>query len=66
MSLIREPRFPNQKELAAISARMIPRRVHPTWKPYLGIIDHTPSNASSKKKSGDEEFIDDRYFEESA
>jgi len=48
-------------ELAARSARMVPKRVHPTWKPYLGIIE-----ASSKQyaKGGDEQFIDDRYFEE--
>ena len=61
MRLIREPRCPTQMELAARSARMVPKRVHPTWKPYLGIIE-----ASSKQyaKGGDEQFIDDRYFEE--
>jgi hypothetical protein len=65
MRLVREPKCPNQMELAAKAARMVPRRVHPTWKPYLGIAAK-PSNCDSKAlKGGDEEFIDDRYFEES-
>lgn len=64
MKLNRKPRCPSQRELAAISGRMVPKRVHPTWKPYLG-IHQRPSKSSnvSKKKKGDEEFIDDRYFE---
>ena len=46
-------------ELAARAARMVPKRVHPTWKPYLGIA----KRPSSSEETGDEEFIDDRYFE---
>lgn len=61
MKLLNVPRCPSQMELAARAARMVPKRVHPTWKPYLGIAKR-PSSGSS----GDEEFIDDRYFEESA
>jgi hypothetical protein len=42
---------------------MVPKRVHPTWKPYLGIAER-PSNKSNKQLGGDEDYIDDRYFEE--
>ena len=62
MRLVQEPRCPSQMELASKAARMVPRRVHPTWKPYLG-IEQRPTGSSSSKGS-DEEFIDDRYFEE--
>jgi len=64
MKLNRTPRCPSQRELAAISGRMVPKRVHPTWKPYLGIQQRPPKSTDvSKGKKGDEEFIDDRYFE---
>jgi 5-methylcytosine-specific restriction endonuclease McrA len=36
MRLVREPRTPTQYELAATASRMLPRRVHPAWEPYLG------------------------------
>jgi hypothetical protein len=74
MRLIREPRCPTQMELAAKAARMVPRRVHTTWKPFLGIAE-TPSSVAAastshknkkstvgSKRTGDEESIDDRYF----
>lgn len=65
MKLNRHPRCPTEMELAAISARMVPKRVHPTWKPYLGIQERpTASPKYRNGKKGDEEFIDDRYFEE--
>ena len=52
-------------ELAAKAARMVPRRVHPTWKPYLGIEMASPSLGSgTMERTGDEDFIDDRYFAE--
>lgn len=63
MKLLREPRCPSQMELAARAARMVPKRVHPTWKPYLGIAERPPSSC---KTDGDEDFIDDRYFETEA
>lgn len=66
MKLNRKPRCPTQRELAAISGRMVPKRVHPTWKPYLGIQQRPPKSNGAKGKKGDEEFIDDRYFEEEA
>lgn len=65
MKLKRPPSCPSQMELAAISARMVPKRVHPTWKPYLGIQERPPPSSQGKPQ-GDEEFIDDRYFEEEA
>jgi len=64
MILREQPRCPSQKELAAKSARMIPKRVHPTWKPYLGIQERpAASSIPILGEKGDEEFIDDRYFE---
>ena len=66
MRLLADPRCPTQMELAAKAARMVPRRVHPTWKPYLGIAEAPKGGVVKGKKGsmGDEEFIDDRYFEE--
>ena len=67
MKLNRKPTCPTQKELAAIAGRMVPKRVHPTWKPYLGIQEKLATSTDlSNKKKGDEEFIDDRYFEKEA
>ena len=63
MRLIREPKCPTQMELAAKAARMVPRRVHPTWKPYLG-IDVATHGTGNSERTGDEDFIDDRYFAE--
>jgi len=65
MRLLNPPRPPSQMELAAKAARMVPKRVHPTWKPYIG-LSNTPSSFSSSgsASTGDEQFIDDRYFEE--
>mmetsp|Transcript_19875 Transcript_19875/g.48790 ORF Transcript_19875/g.48790 Transcript_19875/m.48790 type:complete len:332 (+) Transcript_19875:148-1143(+) len=64
MRLLNPPRPPTQMELAAKAARMVPKRVHPTWKPYIGLAA-TPSSFSSSgsASTGDEQFIDDRYFE---
>jgi hypothetical protein len=63
MKLLHEPRVPTQMELAARAARMVPRRVHPTWKPFIG-VPTKPTTFSNSKQTGDEQFIDDRYFEE--
>ena len=35
MKLNRKPFVPTQYQLASIAGRMLPRRVHPTWEPYL-------------------------------
>lgn len=47
MKLIREPRIPNKYELAIEANKMIPRRVHPTWRPFLG-MDDAPEESSEK------------------
>lgn len=36
MKLLREPFVPSKFELAAEAAKLTPRKVHPTWAPYLG------------------------------
>ena len=35
MKLRCEPRVPTQYELAMTASKMLPRKVHPTWEPYL-------------------------------
>ena len=35
MKLRTAPRIPTQYQLAMAASRMLPRRVHPTWEPYL-------------------------------
>lgn len=37
MKLIREPRIPSKWELAANAQKMVPKKVHETWKPFLGM-----------------------------
>lgn len=36
MKLRTEPRAPSRRELAGKAGKMLPRKVHPTWQPYLG------------------------------
>ena len=50
MKLSREPFVPTQHELAARASRMVPRKVHPVWAPYLGL---PPKVSSSSNCSGD-------------
>jgi len=37
MKLVREPFVPTQYQLHSIAGRMLPRRVHPSWAPFLGM-----------------------------
>lgn len=37
MRLIREPQIPSKFQLAAEAEKMVPRSVHSTWRPYLGL-----------------------------
>ena len=37
MKLQTVPRCPSLFELAAEATKFVPRRVHPTWAPYLGL-----------------------------
>jgi hypothetical protein len=72
MRLLRPPQCPSQMELAARAAKMVPKRVHPTWKPYLGIAERPSTSTNNNGNNhnggtsigrGDEDYIDDRYFE---
>lgn len=37
MKLLKEPKIPTKYDLAAEAGKMVPRRVHHTWRPFLGI-----------------------------
>mmetsp|Transcript_28323 Transcript_28323/g.61671 ORF Transcript_28323/g.61671 Transcript_28323/m.61671 type:complete len:381 (+) Transcript_28323:290-1432(+) len=41
MRVLQEPRVPTQWELATMAGKMVPKRVHPTWQPYLGVLAPT-------------------------
>lgn len=36
MKLLKEPRTPTAYELASEAGKLVPRKVHPTWAPFLG------------------------------
>ena len=44
MSLIRQPLIPTKYDLAREASKFIPRKLHPTWKPYLGLSYTAPSS----------------------
>lgn len=44
MKLHREPRPPSQFQLAQLAGRMLPRKVHSTWKPYLVAVAGDTTN----------------------
>ena len=55
MTLSRPPFVPSQYELSRIAASMLlPRRVHATWHPYLGIMHETAKESRIMSKRGDE------------
>ena len=60
MKLLREPFVPSQYQLAAVAGRMLPHRVHPTWRPYLGSNLQSSSGKEQPGRSrGEEElFLD--------
>lgn len=52
MTLQSKPRSPSLYELAASANKFVPRKVHPTWAPFLGIdmdddVDNGLTNESS-------------------
>jgi 5-methylcytosine-specific restriction endonuclease McrA len=51
MRLQRSPHVPTPYQLAAIAARMLPRKVHPTWEPYLQA--GTKSKSAAREASVD-------------
>lgn len=64
MKLVKEPKVPSQYELASIAGRMLPRRVHPTWKPFLGLdarpLARKDATSSSRDDRVEEEAILDQ------
>lgn len=50
MRLIREPKVPSKFQLAAEAEKMVPRSVHSTWRPYLG-IGRKPENGEDNEHS---------------
>jgi len=61
MKLLREPVVPSSYELAAVAGRMMPRRVHPTWAPYLGMNQAPIEDLATEKteKLGVDSYFDD-------
>jgi len=52
MKLQCQPRMPSMYELSIEASRLLPRKIHPTWEPYLGMMENrrgTAADVSSKK-----------------
>jgi len=64
MKLLREPVVPSSYELAAVAGRMMPRRVHPTWAPYLGMNQAPIEDLATEKteKLGVDSYFDDVWM----
>ena len=66
MRVLQEPRVPTQWELASMAGKMVPKKVHATWQPYLGVITAEPEDTEgtsmtksySKKKGGKSSGVD--------
>jgi 5-methylcytosine-specific restriction endonuclease McrA len=58
MRLVRKPRTPTQYELAATASRMLPRRVHPAWEPYLG-SHHQKATLGSGQWQREQQILED-------
>mmetsp|Transcript_24525 Transcript_24525/g.36004 ORF Transcript_24525/g.36004 Transcript_24525/m.36004 type:complete len:300 (-) Transcript_24525:437-1336(-) len=63
MKLVREPSVPTQFQLHAIAGRMLPRKVHPSWAPFLG-LDNNDDDDDEKAMAS--EGLSKGYFEEVA
>jgi hypothetical protein len=50
MRLHRNPRVPSRQELAAKAGKMLPRKVHPTWEPYLGIAHEVQPSQQQQRE----------------
>lgn len=63
MKLLREPRIPTKYELAAEAGKMVPRRVHPTWRPFVGMKTDSNDVVDDEKELYDETFeMDSRQY----
>lgn len=40
MELVREPKAPSSLELAKLAEQIMPKKVHPTWIPFLPFVQH--------------------------
>lgn len=55
MELKSKPRCPTLFELAAEAQKFVPRRVHPTWAPYLGISSKSAVVIGNRGATSDED-----------
>ena len=55
MKLQKEPRCPTQYELATRAAKMVPKRVHNTWKPFLGFSQQDIADEFEMYEDGDDD-----------
>jgi hypothetical protein len=60
MKLVREPRIPSKWELAANAEKMVPKRVHPTWRPFLG-MNMLPDDGQDFVGGGMESFFEEDF-----
>jgi hypothetical protein len=44
MSLIRQPLIPTKYDLAREASKFLPRKIHPTWKPFVGFTSTSSSH----------------------
>ena len=51
MKLVREPRVPSSLELAQLAEQILPKKVHPTWIPYLPYVTQSHSARVTKGSS---------------
>lgn len=51
MKLLKEPRAPSTYELSALAGKLLPRRIHSTWIPYMPAFQIDNERGSQSKKS---------------
>ena len=56
MKLRREPYTPTQYQLHKIAGRMLPKKVHPCWAPYLGL---GPATSAGDFLVSEEVYLED-------
>jgi len=61
MKLHSQPRAPTRHELATKAGKMLPRKVHSTWKPYLGMVADVADAKHDMGMYDDEEEYDSAY-----
>jgi hypothetical protein len=61
MNLNRLPFIPTQYQLHKIAGQMLPKKVHPTWAPYLGLTFNTVGVDNDFHFS---ELVDEMFLED--